>query len=62
MLRGAKIIFLQVVEVSKKGLHKKKCIFGFRLFYVGTSQREKMKKMEKVNFKKCPENCVFGWL
>ena len=58
--RGAKIIFWQFLRVSKKGFSKKDVHFLFLSFYVGTSKKDNMRKVErKISQKKTQKNSVF---
>ena len=63
--RGAKIIFLQFVRVSKKVFFFfiKKCALFVFVFYVGKSKKDNMKHGTwKFQKKKNQKNSVFGWL
>ena len=53
-------VSLQVLGVSKMGF-RKEVPFLFCLLYVGERKGEKMKKLEKITFKKYQTNSVFGW-
>ena len=58
MCRGAKYIFLQVVEVSKKGVSKK-MHFCFVFFMLDKAKR-KDEKMAKGEFQKTENTCFLG--